>query len=235
MTEPRRLVSVIIPVYNGERYLAEAVRSVLAQRYDPMEVIVVDDGSTDGTAAVARRFDLPVRRHFQSNSGAGAARNSGVQLSQGEILAFLDADDLWLPDKLALQMAALQADSSLDMVFGHMQQFHSPELSAERKAKLAGDRETMPGYHCGTLLIKRDSFLRVGPFSTERRVGEFIDWYARAMELELRHLMLPDVVTRRRLHDANMGIRERDSRSDYVRILKVSLDRRRKGGNPCPP
>src|ERR1700758_706720 len=100
----KSLISVIIPVYNAEKYLAEAIESVLAQTYRPIEVIVVDDGSTDSSADIAKRF-ASVRYCFQSHSGLGATRNRGIDLSQGKFLAFLDADDLWVEDKLTHQMA----------------------------------------------------------------------------------------------------------------------------------
>ena len=124
--EHQNLVSVIIPVYNGERYLGEAIESVLAQTYKEVELIVVDDGSTDKSAAVARCF-TDVRYCFQPNSGIGAARNQGADLARGGLLAFLDADDRWVRDKLLWQTKALAADNELAMVFGHVQQFPSPE------------------------------------------------------------------------------------------------------------
>jgi glycosyltransferase involved in cell wall biosynthesis len=221
------LVSAIIPVYNAEPYLAEAIKSVLAQTYRPIEIIVVDDGSTDGSAHVAKRFDQ-VRYQFQPNRGAGAARNRGAGLAQGSFLAFLDADDLWVEDKLARQMMAFEADSNLDMVFGYVRQFHSPELDEEEKKQRKILSEVMPGHHVGTMLIRRDAFFRVGSFRTDLEVGEFIDWHARATEMGLRSQMLPDVVMKRRIHTNNMMQRERGSQTDYVRILKASLDRRRK-------
>jgi glycosyltransferase involved in cell wall biosynthesis len=218
-------VSAVIPVYNGERYLAEALESVLAQTWRHLEVLVVDDGSTDGTAAVARGFGAPVVHHGREHAGLAATENAGMELAQGEFVAYLDADDLWLPGKLAVQTAALAADPGLDMVFGHVEQFVSPELATARP--LPPDAIEMPGYSTGTMLIRRSSFARAGRFDPDLRMGEFVDWYIRAIERGLRSHMLPDVVMRRRIHGDNMGIRERKYRSDYVRILKAALDRRR--------
>jgi len=230
MTENGPLVSCVIPVYNGERYLAEAIASVLAQTYRPIELIVVDDGSTDGSAEVARSF-YQVRYFYRPHRGLGAARNQGVGLARGSFFAFLDADDVWLPDKLTLQMAAFEGDPGLDVVFGYTEQFHSPDLSAEQRARTVGAGLVMPGCVAGTMLIRRESFFHVGSFATHWRVAEFVDWYARAMERGLRSLILPGVVMKRRLHAANLGVRRRDARGDYVRVLKASLDRRRKGGS----
>lgn len=221
------LVSVIIPVYNCECYLAQAIESVLAQTYQPIELIVVDDGSTDGSAEVAQQFTPHVRYHRQANSGTAVARNRGVTLARGSFLAFLDADDVWVADKLARQLAAFRDTPDLDMVFGHVRQFYSREGQLDDSP--AG---TMPGYSAIAMLIKRESFQQAGPFDTRWQVGEFIDWYAKAMDAGLRSRMLPDVVALRRIHATNQGITQRPARTDYARILKAALDRRRQQQNP---
>ena len=221
------LISVIIPVYNCERYLGEAIETVLAQTGVRIETVVVDDGSTDGSADVVKRFGSSVKYELQPHAGPGAARNRGVELAQGEYLAFLDADDLWVENKLELQLAAFDSDAPLDAVFGHVEQFISPDLPRELAAKLLCPTELLPGRVPGTMLIKNESFRRVGPFSRGLRVGEFIEWYSRATELGLKDVMLPEMVLRRRLHASNSGIVHSDARSDYVRVLKSALDRRR--------
>jgi glycosyltransferase involved in cell wall biosynthesis len=222
-------ISVIIPVYNCERYLAEAIESVLEQTYPPSELIVVDDGSTDGTAAVAARYTRFVRYSYQPNAGVAEALNKGITMSSGSFLSFLDADDIWMQDKLKHQMSAMDAPV-LDMVFGQIEQFYSPELN-----KQGGPAGVMPGYSKGTLLIRRRSFSLVGTFSKGFQLGDFIEWYLRATELGLKSLMLPEVVMRRRIHADNMGIRQRGQRADYLRILKASLDRRRTLRGPADP
>lgn len=228
MIENEPLVSVVIPVYNCECYLAEAIESVLAQTYRPIEVIVVDDGSTDGSAPVAKRFADSVRYCFQANSGTSAARNRGASLASGTLFAFLDADDVWVVDKLTRQMAVFGDDPGLDVVFGHVQQFCSPELDGHIKKTLYCPAEAMPGYLPGTMLIRRDAFLRVGPFETDWQAAEALAWYSRVMEKGLRSLMLPEVVLKRRLHIGNKGIRQRTlQKTQYLRILKASLERRR--------
>jgi glycosyltransferase involved in cell wall biosynthesis len=209
-------VSVVIPVRNGERYLREAIASVLQQTPAPLEVLVVDDGSTDGTAGVARSFAPPVRCISQQALGVGAALNRGVEEARGDRLAFLDADDLWSHDKLRVQTALLQARPELDLVFGHLANF----------AGSAAAEPPMPGYSKGTMLIRRGAFERVGTFG-DWRLGEFVDWYARAVDAGLRSLMLPDVLLLRRVHDDNTGVRRRDERREYARVLKSVLDRRR--------
>ncbi len=223
----RPLVSVIVPVYNGERYLAEAIEGILTQTHPVHEVIVVADGSIDRSAQEAKRFGSAVRYVFQHQAGVGATRNRGAELAEGSFFAFLDAADLWTEDKLRLQLAAFAADPKLDVAFGQVEQFHSPELDAAAKSQTYCPPGLMSGYVPGAALIKRSAFERVGSFETNWCVGEFVSWYLHATEVGLRMLMLPDLVLRRRLHKTNQRIRERSAATDYVRILKAALDRRR--------
>ena len=214
-------VSIIIPVYNYERYLSEAIESVLAQTYSHIEIIVVDDGSTDGSAEVAGHYTNSVQYVYQPNAGLAAALNKGITMSSGGFLSFLDADDIWTPKKLEHQMRAMD-DPGVDMVFGQIEQFYSPELNEQR-----GTVNVMPGYSKGTLLVRRQSFSRVGSFNEQFQLGDFIEWYLRAVELGLESLMMHEVLMRRRIHAGNMGIRQSRHRTDYLRILKASLERRR--------
>jgi glycosyltransferase involved in cell wall biosynthesis len=225
------MVSVVIPVHNAERHVREAIDSVLSQTYGFVEVIIVDDGSTDESARVVHSFGSSVRYRDQPRSGASAARNRGVELAEGSWIAFLDADDLWEPDKLAKQLVAFAKHSEVDMVFGHVQQFYSPELPDEVRRTIDIPKRPSPGYHVGTLLLKATTFHRVGAFLPRLRMGEFVEWYARARAAGCSGLMLPDVVMRRRIHANNMGRREQQNRVDYVRALKAGLDeKRRRGG-----
>lgn len=221
------LVSVVIPAYNHGRYLGEAIASVLAQTCSPMEIIVVDDGSTDDTAAVARRFEPHIRYVYQQHSGAAAARNHGVELATGEYLSFLDADDLWVADKLARQMAALVRTPGLDMISGHVQHFYSAELDETTRRQLRVAADVMPGPGPSTMLITRRAFDRVGPFATTWQLAETIDWLNRAVEKGLSQGMLSAVVVMRRIHAGHLTAQRR-SQVDYARVLKATLDRRRK-------
>ena len=226
----RALVSVIIPVYNGERYLAEAIESVLSQTYSALEIVVIDDGSTDNSASVAKSYGSNVQYFYQTNRGLSAALNHGVQVARGSFFGFLDADDVWVENKITQQMATFANNPTLDMVFGYVKQFCSPELYENEKKRLQVFTELMPGYFKGTMLIKRKAFFRAGTFDTMWKVGDFIDWYLKALEGGLKSVMLPDVLLMRRVHNQNMGIREQMHQRDYVRILKASLDRRRRKG-----
>jgi glycosyltransferase involved in cell wall biosynthesis len=220
-------VSVVVPVRDCERYLAEALESVLGQTLAPAEVIVVDDGSADGTPEVIARFAGRVRALRQAPAGLAAAVNRGFEHARGAMVASLDADDLWAPDKLALQVAALEADPGLDLVLGHVELFHSPDLDARTRATVAGPPGVRAGFLRGAMLARREALARVGPFDTRWRIGEFVDWYARAVDAGLRMAVLPQVVLRRRIHAANTTLRAADARGDYARVVKAALDRRR--------
>ena len=219
--------SVIIPVYNGERYLAEAIHSALAQTRPPAEVLVVDDGSTDGSVAIARSFGPAVRVLAQANLGPAAARNLGVTHASGDLLAFIDADDLWLPDKLARQEQVLWDDPGCEAVLGSVQNFISPELDAAQRQALARSTGRTGTHLIGALLIRQKSFHRIGAFDSRRRHGEFIEWWGRALRLGLRHTVLPELVLRRRLHADNLMRRDHTGHEEYLSILREQIAQRR--------
>lgn len=211
-------VSAVIPVRDGERYLGEAIESTLGQSRPPLEVIVVNDGSTDSSGEIARSYGPPVRCITQPALGVSAALNAGTRLAGGELLAFLDADDLWTPYKLARQVAALDESPPVDAVLGGFVNFDGTGARSEAAA----------GYSKGAMLIRREAFERVGEFA-EWRLGEFVEWYARAVDAGLAFRTIPEVVLLRRVHDSNTGVRLRDEREEYARMLKSVLDRRRAG------
>jgi glycosyltransferase involved in cell wall biosynthesis len=224
------LVSVIIPVHNGERYLADAVDSVIAQTYRPLEIIAVDDGSTDRSAGVIARFGDHVRYSYQENRGTGAARNRGVDLARGDLLAFLDQDDLWERTKLERQARALADDRAAGGVFGMVAQFHSPELGEAFRASIHCPAEPLPGYLPSALLVRREAFLAAGRFQEHWKLAEWAEWMTRALEVGIIFRLLPDIVTRRRLHERNKGVAMPVFRREYPRVLKALLDRRRERG-----
>jgi len=219
------LVSVILPVYNGARYLRHAIESVLDQTHQALEVLVVDDGSIDDSATVARRLaNSRVQVLSQPHSGAAAARNHGLSRARGDLFAFIDADDTWESSKIDRQVAVLAARPDLDMVFGHAVNFE--EAADARRGAEPRRHAPLPGHCLGTLLVRAAAFHRVGFFSVQWRIGEFLDWYARAIDVGLSHITLPDVVLNRRLHTDNLGIRELAARQDYARVVAGVLARR---------
>jgi glycosyltransferase involved in cell wall biosynthesis len=220
-------VSVVIAVRDGARYLGEAIRSVLDQTLPALEVLVVDDGSRDDSAEVARAFAPPVRVITQAPAGIGAARNRGLAEARADTVAFLDADDLWSPDKLAVQTLALAQDPTLDLVSGHVRQFISPDVPEKEKARFVCPPGPQPGWIPSATLVTRRAIAIIGPFSETLRAGEFIDWFMRGREAGLRDLMLPGIVVARRIHLANYGVRERQSYTDYLTVVRDSFRRRR--------
>jgi glycosyltransferase involved in cell wall biosynthesis len=222
-------VSVVVGARNAELYLEEAIDSILGQTLPPAQLIVVDDGSEDGTADLAEGFGATVTVLRREQGGVAAALNSGLELVDGELVAFLDADDIWTPRKLERQRAVLDAEPETDMVFGRAEQFISPDLSPEERAELRAPTGSLPGKVKGTMLIRRSAFERVGPFDTTWKVAEFVDWYSRARELGLRERMLGDVLLRRRLHRTNNGRLNRLARNEYARAVAIARQRGRAG------
>lgn len=217
-------VSVVIPAFNAEKYLAEAIASVLAQTAPAKEIIVIDDGSADGTAEIARRF-AGVTHVWQPNGGVAAALNHGSRVAAGDCIAFLSADDVWSEDKLARQLEALDGRPDR-LVFGHMLHFLSPELTPEEARGLACPERPMPAYSAGTLLTRLETFRQVGPVNESFAVGEFMDWYGRARDGGATVIMLDDVVSRRRVHLGNQSTKALRDKS-YAPVLKALIERRR--------
>jgi glycosyltransferase involved in cell wall biosynthesis len=235
MSQPSDLprVSCVIAVYNGEAYLHEAINSLLAQEYPHVEIVVVNDGSTDGTADVIGRYDDRIRVLNQDNMGVSAARNQGVAMSTGQLLCFLDADDRLDARKFTMQVLAFGADSQLDLCDGHTSNFWSPELSldtCQADFRSAQDfwRNPIAG-HISTWLFRRELWERVGGFSTKLRYSEDVDWFSRAIDLPMRRLTLLDVLTHRRLHPGNATARrEADRGASLADVLRAHLQRARR-------
>lgn len=220
-------VTAAIPVRNGEAYLAEAIESVLGQSRPCEQVIVVDNDSTDRSAEIARGFGVAVEVVFEPRQGIGAARNAAMRAARGSHLAFLDADDLWNPGKTALQMSAFEADPSLQLVFGHVRQFLSPDLAAEDAAGLRIPTQPQPGVYIGAMLAVRSAIEAVGRWPEDVQISDGLNFMLRARELGLKQEMLLQTVTLRRVHGKNHSIRNRGERAEFARLLKQSLDRRR--------
>jgi glycosyltransferase involved in cell wall biosynthesis len=218
-------------VFNCERYITEALDSVFAQTLRPAEIVVVDDGSTDGTAEIVARYPKSgVRYQRQENKGPAAARNRGVEATKGEFIAFLDADDLWLPDKLEKQMARFDARPELGYVTTHFQSFWTPDL-AEQEDTYNDPRnaQIFPGYLLQTMLVRREIMDRIGILDESFLSGEDQEWFLRAEDAGVVLEMLPEVLLRRRLHPDNLTRRlASEVQKNLVRLAKLNIERRHK-------
>lgn len=212
------MISVVVPAHNARAFLREALQSVFRSTC-ALEVIVLDDGSTDGTAEIANEF--PTRCLRSEHRGVAAARNAGLAAATGEFLAWLDADDRWTLGHLEKKLSALSVDPGLDVVYGHVQQFVSGPAGEQTFGP------PIPGRLPGAMLIRRSAFLRVGGFDETLRIGEFMDWLVRARRAGLHELILDDVCLERRIHGHNLGIAGRAHLSDYLRVAHRSLSRGR--------
>jgi glycosyltransferase involved in cell wall biosynthesis len=226
------VISCIVPVFNGECYLAETLDSILQQTHSSLEIIVADDGSTDGTAAIVAGYGERVTYLWQPNAGETAARNLGLRAARGHFVAFLDADDLWHPDKLARQVTRFQDRPDLDLCFTRFENFWSPECTAE--AEYYRKRAFSPAssaYSICTVLARRAAFQKFGHFVDDGRRGpQNLIWLFHAAEHGARIEMLPDLLMYRRLHRENLS-RKRSTAHDldtFFPILKAWRDYQRR-------
>ena len=228
MTSANPFVSVIVPVYNGAKFLSEAVASIRRQNYHPLEIIIVDDGSTDETAELVTGLGKDIRYAYQRNSGPAAARNKGLDMARGEIIAFLDVDDLWPPDKLRIQVARLVNDSSLDVVLGRIQFI---KLPGAPEFQIQGPNNTHVNVHLGSGAFRKSVFDKVGVFDETLRYSEDHDWFLRAREQGVSMTIVEQVTLHYRLHGNNMTQDKNAKGFQLTQVLKKSLDRRRRQSN----
>jgi glycosyltransferase involved in cell wall biosynthesis len=222
------IVSVVVPVYNMGRYLGDALRSVFVQDYRPIQVIVVDDGSSDDTAAVAQSFS-GLAYLYQAHNGVAAARNAGITLSQGEFVAFQDADDLWAPSKLSVQVQWLLEHPETGYVAAHFCNFletgvaRPPWVTEEQLAK--DQKGGIPN-----LMVRRSVFQKIGLFDPSHEFGSDLDWVVRAKDAGIVGETLPDVLLYRRIHASNHSYQWKGGKGLLLRALKASIERQRSGG-----
>jgi glycosyltransferase involved in cell wall biosynthesis len=219
------LVSVLVPVFNCERFLAEALRSIFSQDYRPLEVIVVDDGSTDESTAVALTFP-EVKLIRQENGGVSAARNTGLAAARGEVIAWLDADDFWLPGKLTGEIRHLAENPATGITLCHQKMFATPGEPEPRWLQSPRARKGM-SYSLYASVMRREVFDRVGTFDPALRVGEDLDWYLRAREAGVRLDVLDPVFVCHRARQDSLTENHARTRQETIQVAKLSLLRRR--------
>ena len=219
-------VTAIVPVRDGARFLADALRSIVEQERPADEILVVDDGSCDESAAIARSFP-GVRCLSQPAVGAAAARNRGVAAASGALVAFLDADDRWTPDKLRVQIAHLAAHPAVDYVLAHQCLHLEPGMTPPAWVRAGQLDAPSVGYLPSSLVARRELFTRVGPFDTSYRVVSDVDWFARAKDAGARMAILPQVLLHRRVHGRNLTTDIDANQAALLRTLRASIARQR--------
>ncbi|MFL5844129.1 MAG: glycosyltransferase family 2 protein [Solirubrobacteraceae bacterium] len=217
------LVSVLVPAYEAERYLGAALKSALAQDHPAFEVIVIDDGSTDATAAIAKEH--PVRLiELPANRGPAAARNAGLAAARGEYVTVLDADDLWPGDRLSLQVGHLERHPEHDLVMGLTVAFVTPGEVRPAHFPAAHDGEPLQA-HAGTMLCRRTLFDRIGPWDESFRHAEDVDWLSRAKDAGALAGEVDEVVLHYRIHAANISRDKTVNGAAMLRVLRDSVRR----------
>jgi len=224
--ETNPLVSVVVPTYNCAHYLAAALDSVLAQTYRPIEVIVVDDGSTDNTADVVCAY-AEVRYLYQPNQGAAVARNIGIAAAQGEFIAFLDADDVWQPDKLSIQVAYMLQHPSVGITATNALHFLEPGTPVPSWLRPDRDLGEKKSPIPSAMVVRKPVFSQIGMFSPDHVPSEDTEWLCRAKDDQISIVTLPEVLTLKRFHGANISWEMASTfASRGLRILKESIARK---------
>ena len=223
-------ISVIIPAKNYGSFIKETIESVLAQTLAVSEIILVDDGSEDNTKEIAQKYSEKVRYLYLNGKGVGAARNMGIKNSSSDFIAHLDADDVWVPEKLDLQYQEFLNDPGLEIAGGMMQPFYDRELDPVRKKNIYCSETPLPGFSASVMLIKRESFFKVGYYREDLKLGQDLDWFIRAREIPLKEKMIKKLVAYRRLHSNNSSMNNKEDRAERLHILKQSMKRKKERG-----
>jgi glycosyltransferase involved in cell wall biosynthesis len=218
-------ISVVIPAHNGARFLAQAMESVAAQTHPPAETIVVDDGSTDETAAIASARAARVIR--QRQRGVAAARNAGIAAAGGELIALLDQDDVWLAAKLERQLAALAEHPNALIARTHVQVLLEPGTPRPQWLLPSQVAEPFPGLTPSSWLVRREAFERIGLFDERYTTASDADWLLRLGESGAEHVMVQDPLTRWRVHDSNGSHNVETMHAERFAMLRRSAQRRR--------
>jgi glycosyltransferase involved in cell wall biosynthesis len=223
-------ISCVIPVRDGERFLGEAIESALAQSLPPLEVIVVIDGGTDRSGAIAESFGSPVRVLHTAGRGPAVARNLGIADAAGDIIALLDCDDIWLSGKLEAQATALAGAADQAISVCGVENFWMAEVEAERchtlDTRFSG---VLPGYCCSALAVPRALFQQIGGFDPARRHTDLIHWILRTQAAGIETRVLPELLVRRRRHRSNMSRSGAlEARNEFLDLIgdKIRRDRR---------
>ena len=220
------LVSVILVVRNGEAYVSDAIESVLASDYRPLEIVVVDGQSSDRTAAIVQRYP-EVRYHYQNTLGIAQAYNQGIEAANGDFVAFISHDDQWSPQKLSRQMAYLLAHAEVQFTVCKFRYFLETgcQIPPGFRAELL--EQDLVGYIMETLVARKTVFEQVGTFNIRYQLAEDVDWYARAKDLGIPSAVVPEVLLSKRVHDRNASTNAQVSTQALLQVLRQSIQRQK--------
>lgn len=220
-----------MPFHNSEHYLREAVQSILAQTYRPLELLLVDDGSSDGGALFAMSL---VSKHVESrlvrlteNLGPAVARNRGLAEARGSLITFLDADDSMLNERLAWQVGYLAEHPGVDLVLCAEELIVEPDAPPD-PIRRRDARGPGPRFHTMSMMVRRNTFKIVGGFDPSYRVAEDLDWLFRVSAAGLVVGKLDRVLTRHRMHHDNLSYRTHEIKAGIIRSLRQRLHERRR-------
>jgi glycosyltransferase involved in cell wall biosynthesis len=229
------MISVIIPVYNGEAFIKEAIESVIRQNIDGIEILVIDDGSTDHTKDIVAAMPYEsIVYLYQENQGPSHARNLGLKKARYDYISFLDADDVWPASKLHTQLNAFHISPLLEMVGGLIEYLYMPG-SEDRKKQLDIEKPVF-NVQLGALLVRKEIVDIIGYFNENMRLSEDQDWLLRAREKKISIHILNEVMLYYRIHPGNVTKHKTTKDLHVLKALKLSLDRRRASGiQSLPP
>ena len=212
--------SVLIPAFNAAGTIAETIRSVAAQTLQPGEIVVVDDGSTDATGEVAAACDSRVRVLWQENSGSGSAVTRAIKEAAFSVIAPIDADDLWVADKMAIQLSYLDRNPECHAVFCRLKTFRE-------EANTSQDEIVQTGWSRITMAMRTSAALQIGDMiDPPGGRGEMIDWIARARHLGFQLHMLDDILALRRIHAGSLTYRRsQENDRGYARVAWLAAQR----------
>jgi GT2 family glycosyltransferase len=219
------LISAIVPTWNAADFLPEALESIRAQAYSPLEIIVVDDGSTDHTARLVQGWSA-VRYLHQENQGPSVARNAGIDAARGEFLAFLDADDLWTPNHLNCLLLPLLADPRAHFAWGASRVLNR-SIASDGRVRWEVLHDSQPQFLIGSGLYRRSAFDAVGRFDPVLRFAEDVDWIAASRQLGVAHVQISDLVLIYRKHEGGMTSGRTFRELNVMTALKRSIHRHR--------
>lgn len=233
------LVSIILPVYNGARFLRQALESATAQTYPNFEIVVMDDGSTDESAVIAQSMIeqsmiqqsfSKVRYFYQTNQGIAAARNRAITLAAGELLAFLDHDDVWAPNKLEVQVKYLEAHPDISLVLANERLFFTHGYSSPVWLNHKLMQSDHLGLVPGTWLLRKSVFEQVGWLDSHFRVSDDVDWFLRFLDAGFRYGVVEETLLFKRMHGDNASFQINLAVEEVIGAFRASIHRRRGSG-----